>query len=104
VYFWRWALWKVFEAHPEQPRSAVSFITAASFTDGPGFAEMRAHIRRVADEIWVVDLSPEGHQPDVPTRMFTGVQVPVCITILVRYADPQPDQPAEVHTTTFGGL
>jgi hypothetical protein len=104
VYFWRWALWKVFEAHPEQPRGVVSFITAASFTDGPGFAEMRAHMRRVADEIWVVDLSPEGHQPDVPTRVFTGVQVPVCITILVRYGDPRPDEPAEVHTITFGGL
>jgi Type ISP C-terminal specificity domain len=104
VYFWRWALWKVFEAHPDQPKGVVSFITAASFTDGPGFAEMRAHMRRVADEIWIIDLSPEGHQPDVPTRVFPGVQVPVCITIVVRYGEPQPDTPAQVHTITLSGL
>ncbi|MCH8301562.1 MAG: N-6 DNA methylase, partial [Proteobacteria bacterium] len=35
VYFWRWALWKVFE-QSESP-GIVAFITASSYLRGPGF-------------------------------------------------------------------
>ena len=30
------------------------------FLNGPGFQKMRAELRRDADEIWVIDCSPEG--------------------------------------------
>ena len=40
--------------------------------------------RRRADEIWVIDCSPEGHQPEVPTRILQGVQQPVCIVLASR--------------------
>ena len=36
VYFWRWALWKVFESGPRY--GVVSFISASSYLRGPGFA------------------------------------------------------------------
>ena len=39
VYFWRWALWKVFETTSEG--GIVSFITASSYLRGPGFIGMR---------------------------------------------------------------
>ena len=58
----------------------VCFITVAGFLNGPGFEKMRDDLRRTCSEIWVVDCSPEGHQPNVPTRIFQGVQQPVCIT------------------------
>jgi hypothetical protein len=103
VYFWCWALWKVFEAHPDDAHGIVSFITPASFADGPGFAEMRAHMRRVADEIWIIHLTPEGRQPPIPTRIFAGVQVPVCITILLRDGEPDPARPAQVHIASIAG-
>ena len=63
VYFWRWATWKVFDAHPEQPSGIVAFITPSSYTTGQGYAGMREYLRRTADEGWIIDLSPEGHRP-----------------------------------------
>lgn len=102
VYFWRWACWKVFENHPGDT-GVVAFITVAGFLSGPGFAQMRAHLRRTADEIWVVDCSPEGHQPQVSTRVFAGVQQPVCITIAVRTGAGDPKTPARVRFAAVEG-
>ena len=55
-----------------------------------------AELRRDADEIWVIDCSPEGHQPEVPTRIFQGVQQPVCIVMAVRSTDAGSPAPARV--------
>ena len=97
VFFWRWAIWKAFEAHPNDPAGLVAFITPSSYLSGAAFAGMRSYMRQVADEGWVIDLSPEGHQSPVPTRLFPKVQQPLAITVLVRYADPRPDTPARIH-------
>ena len=104
IYFWRWATWKVFgDADPSRlkgraadRRGIVSFITVAGFLNGPGFQKMRAELRREADEIWVIDCSPEGHQPDVATRIFQGVQQPVCIVTALRRHDQSPESPGKV--------
>lgn len=74
VYFWRWATLKVFDHDPKNNTGIVCFITVAGFLNGPGFQKMRDYLRRTCDEIWVIDCSPEGHQPDIPTRIFQGVQ------------------------------
>ncbi len=102
VYFWRWGAWKVFEHHPGN-QGVVAFITVAGFLHGPGFAEMRRHMRRWADEIWVIDCSPEGHQPEVATRIFPGVQQPICITIALRDGSTSPDIPAPVRFVAVEG-
>ena len=104
VYFWRWATWKVFgdgepsriEGRTPDRKGIVSFITVAGFLNGPGFQKMRAELRRDADEIWVIDCSPEGHQPDVPTRIFQDVQQPVCIVMALRSTDAGSSAPARV--------
>jgi len=96
VYFWRWATWKVFDAHPTADRGIVSFITVAGFLNGPGFQRMRDYLRRTADEVWVIDCSPEGHQPEVNTRIFQDVQQPVCIVLASRSPDAERDTPAAV--------
>ncbi|NVJ64528.1 MAG: N-6 DNA methylase [Flavobacteriaceae bacterium] len=103
VYFWRWATWKVFGDPPaegETPRpdrkGVVCFITVAGFLNGPGFQKMRADLRRDADEIWVIDATPEGHQPPVNSRIFQGVQQPVCIVIAARNSDEGTEDPAVV--------
>jgi hypothetical protein len=72
----------------------VCFITAAGFLNGPGFQKMREDLRRTCDEIWVIDCSPEGHQPDIPTRIFQGVQQPVCIVLASRSPDKNQNVPA----------
>lgn len=91
IYFWRWAARKVFEALPgQQPGGGsgiVSFITAAGFLSGPGFERMRQSLRQSCHQIWVIDCSPEGHQPEVSTRIFQGVQQPICIVMATRWRD-----------------
>jgi len=74
----------------------VCFITVSGFLNGPGFQKMRADLRRDADEIWVIDCSPEGHQPPVNTRIFEGVQQPVCIVMALRKSKDSPETPARV--------
>jgi hypothetical protein len=96
VYFWRWATWKVFDHSPEHNKGIVSFITVAGFLGGPGFQKMRDYLRRTCDDIWVIDCSPEGHQPDVPTRIFQGVQQPVCIVMVSRSKKTNLETPATV--------
>lgn len=98
VYFWRWAAWKVFEQGAgdrdddlpgqEELSGMVCYITVAGFLNGDGFQKMRADLRSQCDDIWVIDCTPEGHQPDVPTRIFQGVQHPVCIVLASRSREP----------------
>lgn len=91
IYFWRWAARKVFEEMPGQlpggGSGIVSFITAAGFLNGPGFERMRQSLRQSCHQIWVIDCSPEGHQPEVSTRIFQGVQQPICIVMATRWRE-----------------
>ncbi|WP_420431846.1 type ISP restriction/modification enzyme [Candidatus Poriferisocius sp.] len=97
VYFWRWASWKVFDRHEDSPNGIISFVTASGFLGGPGFAKMRDYLRRTADELWVIDTTPEGHQPNIPTRVFPGVQQPICVVIALKDGTTDSDTPAPVH-------
>ncbi|WP_411576193.1 type ISP restriction/modification enzyme [Streptomyces mutabilis] len=103
VYFWRWATWKVFDAHPEDQHGVVCFITPSGFTTGPGGRGMRDYLRRTCDEGWIIDLSPEGHRPDVASRIFPGVAQPLAICIFVRSKDTDPERPARVHYRAVHG-
>lgn len=104
VYFWRWATWKVFGAGlktstgltEKDEEGIVCFITVAGFLNGPGFEKMRDDLRRTCSEIWVIDCSPEGHQPEVATRIFQGVQQPMCIVLAARKLSKDDDTPAIV--------
>ena len=111
VYFWRWAAWKVFgdgdpadvQGRERDQTGIVCFITAAGFLNGPGFQKMRADLRAEADEIWVIDCSPEGHQPPIRSRIFQGVQQPVCIVMALRKRRAASTQPARVRYRTLDG-
>jgi hypothetical protein len=84
IYFWRWATWKVYDHGPGSRDGVVCFITVAGFLNGPGFQRMRDYLRRTCDDVWVIDCSPEGHQPEVNTRIFQAVQQPVCVVLASR--------------------
>ncbi|WP_368396602.1 type ISP restriction/modification enzyme [Streptomyces sclerotialus] len=85
VYFWRWATFKVFEQHrSESDRGIVAFISTAGFLSGPGFRGMRKYLRETCSEGWIIDLSPEGIQPPMRTRLFEGVQQQLTIAVFVR--------------------
>lgn len=107
VYFWRWALWKVFESpHVDGSTSdnpgVVSFISAASYLSGPGFVGMREHMRRLCDEVWVIDLGGEGRGTRKEVNVF-AIQTPVAIAIAARHGKPDWDTPATVHYVRLTG-
>lgn len=102
VYFWRWALWKTFEHELATGPGVVSFITASSFLEGEAFIGMREHMRRVCDEIWVIDLGGEGRGTRKDDNVF-AIQTPVCITVAVRYGSGDKSVPADVHYTRIDG-
>lgn len=103
VYFWRWATWKAFDAHRTHPGGVVAMICSAGFTSGPGFAGMREYLRRTTDEGWIIDLSPEGHQPPMITRVFRGNQQPICIAVFIRHGEMNRDIPARIHRISVAG-
>ncbi len=105
VYFWRWALWKVFEhEHPglRPGPGIVCFITASSWLDGDAFLGMREHLRRTCDELWIIDLGGEGRGTRQDENVF-DIQTPVAIALAVRYDAPNPDVPAQAHYCRLEG-
>ena len=100
VYFWRWALRKVFD-NTEGP-GIVSFITGSSYLNGPGFLGMREVMRHIFDELWIIDLEGGNLGARKTENVFT-IQTPVAIAIGVRYGKPNPDKPSMVHYTKITG-
>lgn len=100
VYFWRWALWKVFEN--KGGPGIISFITASSYLRGPGFAGMRGVMRETFDELWIIDLEGDNLGARKTDNVF-AIQTPVAIAVGVRYGVPQPGTPARVHYTRLSG-
>ncbi|MYF09904.1 MAG: N-6 DNA methylase [Gammaproteobacteria bacterium] len=101
VYFWRWALWKAFEQRPAGP-GVVSFITASSYLDGDAFCGMREHMRRLCDDIWILDLGGEARGSRKTDNLF-AIQTPVAIAIAFRAGPVQLDQCANVHYARING-
>ncbi len=93
VYFWRWALWKVFESIGGRDGGIVTFITASSYLRGPAFAGMRRKMREAFDELWIIDLEGDSLGARKTENVFT-IQTPVAIAVGVRDGNANPDQPA----------
>ncbi|MGH3722423.1 MAG: type ISP restriction/modification enzyme [Pseudonocardiaceae bacterium] len=77
-------------------------MTTAAYLRGTAFKGMRKYLRRICDEGWIIDLSPEGMRPDVMTRIFPKVQHPLAVGIFVR-AEDDTDEPARIHYTAVHG-
>ena len=102
VYFWRWALWKVFEHDTAHGPGVVSFISASSYLDGDAFGGMREHLRRQCDEIWILDLGGEGRGTRKSENVF-AIRTPVAIAVAVRVKDAQQDTPSAVRYARIEG-
>jgi hypothetical protein len=102
VYFWRWALWKVFETKTAAGPGVASFISASSYLFSDAFCGMREHMRRLCDEIWILDLGGEGRGGRKDENVF-AIQTPVAIAVAVRYAKVKKDAPAKVHYARIAG-
>lgn len=95
VYFWRWALWKVFEHDTASGPGIVSFISASSYLDGDAFVGMREHLRRLCDDVWILDLGGEGRGTRKSDNVF-AIQTPVAVAVAYRGGKPRRDRPARV--------
>lgn len=105
VFFWRWASWKVFAPDlfemtgqaTDDRGDIVTYLTVSGFLNGPGFDRMRMELRRDCSDVWVIDCSPEGHQPEAATRVFQGVQHPLRIVLAARKKGKDREVPARLH-------
>ena len=102
VYFWRWALWKVFEHDTAKGPGIVSFISASSYLDGDAFAGMREHMRRLCDEIWILDIGGEGHGANKDENVF-AIRTPVAIAVAFRGEKISGENGAKVYYAHIGG-
>ncbi|MFC4049279.1 type ISP restriction/modification enzyme [Actinomadura syzygii] len=108
--FWRWAIWKAFEAHDDHNQGVVAFIVPASLISSRAFAGVRRYLRSICDEGWVIELSPEGNRSKAGTRIFgAAVSRQLCIAVFSRSNDPAPTRLAivrylELHGSRQGKL
>jgi len=102
IYFWRWALWKVFEHETAQGPGVVSFITASSYLDGDAFVGVRKHMRRQCDAVWIIDLGGEGRGTRQEENIF-AIRTPVAIAVCFRAGEVDTETPATVRYTRITG-
>ena len=102
VYFWRWTLWKMFENGYAERRGIVSFITAASYLRGPGFAGMRQRMREAFDELWILDLEGDNLGARKTENVF-AIQTPVCIATGIRHTVKKKNALAKVRYARITG-
>ena len=100
VYFWRWAIWKVFEENSGP--AVVSMITASSWLEGPGFLGLRRLAREVADEIVVVDLHGDNKGTRKDENVF-DIESPVAVVTLIRRGNGDRSTPAQVRYASYRG-
>lgn len=97
--FWRWALWKLFEAEGAPQRGVVVFITNRKFLTGRPYAGLRQMMRERFDRIEVFDLRGDLRRgPRAGAEGDSGVfdiQVGTAITVAVADGS-RAGQPAEV--------
>lgn len=103
TFFWRWATWKVFDAHPLEPAGIVALITPKAYVTSEAYGGMRRYLRETADEGWIIDVTPEEHRSDARTRLFPGVQQTICIGVFARFNAPDRTRPARIHYTAVAG-
>ena len=102
VYFWRWALWKVFEHDTARGPGVISFISASSYLDGDAFGGLREHLRRQCDDIWILDLGGEGRGARRSDNVF-AIQTPVAIAVAKRAEAAKRETPAAVRYARIEG-
>ena len=95
VYFWRWTIWKTFEASGDGP-AVVSFITASSWLNGAGFVGLRQLAQQLGDEIWVCDLGGDNRGNNSEENVF-DIETPVAIVTIFRLGVTDRATPARIY-------
>lgn len=104
VYFWRWATWKATQDLGDGP-GIVAMITASSYLSGKSMSGLRAHLRGVFDDFYVIDLGGEGRGANTEENVF-DILTPVAIGIGVRSTgarDTSKSRNCRVHYVRVSG-
>ncbi len=87
VAFWRWSMWKLFEAENAPKRGVIAFITNRKFLTGWPYAGLRKMMRERFDRIEIIDLRGDARRGE---RAGVGadqgvfnIQVGTCITLAI---------------------
>ena len=103
VAFWRWAIWKLFEADQAPQRGVIAFITNRKFLTGWPYAGLRKMMRERFDRIEIVDLRGDvrrGERGDVQgDEGVFNIMVGTAITIAIADGTKLPGALAEVRYT-----
>ncbi|WP_295638755.1 type ISP restriction/modification enzyme, partial [Novosphingobium sp.] len=87
VAFWRWAIWKLFEADNAPQRGVIAYITNRKFLTGWPYAGLRQMMRERFDRIEVIDLRGDvraGPRGDVDADQGVfNIMVGTAITIAI---------------------
>lgn len=100
VAFWRWAMWKLFEADGGPRRGVVALITNRKFLTGWPYAGLRRMMRERFDRIEIIDLRGDlrlGPRAGIERDMGVfNIQVGTAITIAIADGS-RAGQAADVH-------
>lgn len=101
VAFWRWAMWKLFEAQNAPRRGVVAFITNRKFLTGWPYAGLRLMMRQRFDRIEIIDLRGDvrrGERAGVGADQGVfNIQVGTAITLAIADGSKAASAPAVVN-------
>ncbi len=101
VAFWRWAIWKLFEAENAPQRGVIAFITNRKFLTGWPYAGLRKMMREQFDRIEIIDLRGDVRRGerggiDADQGVF-NIMVGTAITIAIADGSKAEGEAAEVY-------
>lgn len=101
VAFWRWAIWKLFEAENAPGHGVVAFISNRKFLTGWPYAGLRKMMRERFDRIEIIDLRGDvrrGERAGVDgDEGVFNIQVGTAITLAIADGSQAEGEAAEVH-------
>lgn len=100
VAFYRWAIWRLFEAEGATGRGVLAFITNRNFLTGTGFGGLRKMLRERFEHIRVIDFRGENRGA-LPAIVATdqnvfAIEVGVCVLIAHSRAPADGQRQAQV--------
>jgi len=100
IAFWRWAIWKLFEAEDAPKRGVIAFISNRKYLTGKPYAGLRKMLRERFDRIEIIDLrgdSRVGARAGVAgDQNVFQIQVGVAITLAMADGSKAEGELAEV--------
>jgi predicted helicase len=103
VAFWRWAIWKLFEAENAPRRGVIAFISNRKFLTGWPYAGLRKMMRERFDRVEVIDLRGDvraGPRGDVEADQGVfNIMVGTAITLAIADGSKADGELADVFYT-----